>query len=278
MQVIGLCRFSYPALGGFQVDFPTMEDKLAYLYAPARMEERFRTFETITLPPLRAQTDPDFDFIVLIGGSLPEPYRLRLEALLADLPQARLVVFPPKPHREIMKRVINNVRRFDERPCLQFRMDDDDAVAVDFVERLRDLAARCAPIAADRPYLAIDFNRGFLAEPGPEGLAVAETQTPYQTAALALYASPGTHATIMSFAHNKLPQKMTTITMTDEDMLVRGYNSFNDSRQGPHVKQPRLTRLDDEGEDYFKARFNIDANAVRAAWAAPISNAVPARR
>ena len=171
MQVIGLCRFSYPALGGFQVDFASMEEKLAYLYAPDRMEERFRTFECLTLPPLRAQTDPDFIFLVLIGDTLPAAYRARLETLLRDLPQARLVVFPPKPHREIMKRVINKARSFDDAPCLQFRMDDDDAVAIDFVERLRDVATRLQPLAADRSLIAIDFNRGFLAEAGPEGLA-----------------------------------------------------------------------------------------------------------
>ncbi len=266
MQVIGLCRFSYPALGGFQVDFSSMEAKLAYLYAPSRMEERFRTFETLTLPPLRAQTDPNFDFIVLIGDSLPQMYRTRLEALLVDIPQAQLFVFPPKPHRDIMKRVINKVRRFEEGPCLQFRMDDDDAVAVDYVARLRDTAARLEALAEDRNLMAIDFNRGFLAEAGPDGLSVAETQAPYTTAALALYVSTQSRQTIMNFAHNKLPQAMTTVTFTDEDMLVRGYNGYNDSRQGPHVQAPKLEPLDTEGEAYFKARFNIDADAVRAAW------------
>ena len=52
MQVIGLCRFSYPAIGGFQVDHPDIAARIAYLYGPARMEERFATFETLTLPPL----------------------------------------------------------------------------------------------------------------------------------------------------------------------------------------------------------------------------------
>ena len=266
MQVIGLCRFSYPALGGFQVDFATLEEKLAYLYAPARMEERFRTFETLTLPPLRAQTDPDFDFIVVVGDSLPAPYRARLEALLDDVPQAHLFSFPPKPHRDIMKRIINKVRRFDGSPCLQFRMDDDDAVAVDFVARLRDVARKIEPLAQDRNLIAIDFNRGFVVEPGPDGLHVAETSLPFQTAALALHVAHDSRQTIMNFAHNKLPQAMATISFTDEDMMLRSYNGFNDSRQGPNVSKPELTLLDAEGEAYLKARFNIDVGAVRAAY------------
>ncbi|WP_236640739.1 glycosyltransferase, partial [Sulfitobacter sp. HI0023] len=87
MQAIGLCRFSYPAIGGFQVGHESMADRIAYLYAEERLEERFRLFETVALPCLRAQTDPDFELIVVIGDSLPAPARARLEALLEDLPQ-----------------------------------------------------------------------------------------------------------------------------------------------------------------------------------------------
>ena len=83
MQVIGLCRFSWPGIGGFQVEHDSLESRIAYLYAPERMEERFRTFETITLPPLKAQTDGDFTFLVVIGDSLPARWRDRLMALLA---------------------------------------------------------------------------------------------------------------------------------------------------------------------------------------------------
>ena len=78
MQVIGLCRFSYPALGGFQIDHETVEERIAYLYAEERMEERFRLFETVALPSLRQQTDPEFDLIIVIGDSLPRQHRDRL--------------------------------------------------------------------------------------------------------------------------------------------------------------------------------------------------------
>ena len=147
MQVIGLCRFSYPAIGGFQVDHPTLEERIAYLYSPERMEERFRTFEAITLPPLRAQTDDDFTFLVVVGDSLPAPYRQRLEALLEDIPQAVIAAYPPKRHRKIMQDAINEVRAFDGEHCLQFRMDDDDAVGVRYVQRLREVARSCSVTA-----------------------------------------------------------------------------------------------------------------------------------
>ena len=78
MQVIGLCRFSYPALGGFQVEHETVEDRIAFLYAEHRLEERFRLMETVALPCIRHQTDPDFELIIVIGDQLPARHRRRL--------------------------------------------------------------------------------------------------------------------------------------------------------------------------------------------------------
>ena len=140
MQVIGLCRFSYPAIGGFQVEHESPQARAAYLYAPARMEERFRTFETVTLPALRGQTDRDFTFLIVIGDDLPDLWRDRLQALVADMPQAVIQAHAPGPHRSVMQEAINSVRSFDGTPSLQFRMDDDDAVALSYVEKLREVA------------------------------------------------------------------------------------------------------------------------------------------
>ena len=137
MQVIGLCRFSYPAIGRFQVEHETLEERIAFLYADKRLEERFRFFECFTLPSLRGQLDDDFAFLIVIGDSLPDQHRARIEALTQDMPKVVIQSNPPRKHREVMKEAINSVRRFGNEPCLQFRLDDDDAIGVRFVARLR---------------------------------------------------------------------------------------------------------------------------------------------
>lgn len=267
MQIIGICRFSYPGEGGFQVEHRTMAERMAYLYAPARMEERLATLETMTLPPLRAQTDQDFTLLVVVGDSLPAPYRARLEALLADMPQAVILSRPPGPHRQVMQEAINAVRRFDGDACLQFRMDDDDAVACTYIERLRQAAYDVLPMAARHRHIAIDFNQGYIVHPTADGLAVAPTNVPYTTAALALMFQPDLRLSVMNFAHMKVAQKMPTVTFTGQDMLIRGHNDYNDSRQKPGVQAPRLRPLDAEGKAHFKVTYNIDADAVAAAMA-----------
>lgn len=267
MQVIGLCRFSYPAIGGFQVDFPTIEERIAYLYAPERMKERFATFETFTLPSLRAQTDQDFTFAVVIGDQLPQPYLERLQTLLADLPQAVILPLAPKQHRPAMRKAINSVRRFDETPCLQFRMDDDDAVAVSFIAKLRQKARALRPLLRDHKTVAIDFNQGYILRPSPEGLWGKSVQSRYQTAALGMMLRHDARTTIMNFSHHKISNQSTTATFTGDDMFIRGHNAHNDSRQSGPIKRPELTLLTAQEEARMKATFNIDASRIREAFA-----------
>jgi len=263
MQVIGLCRFSYPAIGGFQIGHETTQDRIDYLYAPARMEERFRVFETITLPGLKAQTDPDFTLVILIGESLPPAYRDRLMALLEDMPQAQIVVRPPLPHRDVCKAVINEVRGGFTAPCLQFRHDDDDAVAITFVERLREAAADSASLLAKHRLVGFDFNRGHVARASEHGIEAVENMTPYWGVALGMAVQADARLTIMNFGHNKLSRFMPTVTYTDCPMFVRGHNDYNDSRQGPRITQQKLTLLDANGEKLFRDTYNIDAEKVR---------------
>ncbi|MEW9922255.1 putative rhamnosyl transferase [Marimonas sp. MJW-29] len=268
MQTIGICRFSYPGEGGFQVEHGSLQERMDYLYAPARMAERFATFETMMLPPLKAQTDGDFTLLIVVGESLPPEHRDRLEAAVADMPQAVIRAYPPGPHRKVMQEAINTVRRFDGEPCLQFRMDDDDAVARTYVERLRAAASDVLPLAARHRHVAIDFNQGFIARPSAQGLAVTPTTVPYTTAALALMFQPDLRLSVMNFAHAKVAQKMPTLTFSGEDMLIRGHNDHNDSRQKPGVRAPRLTPLDPAGKAHFERTFAIDADAVATAFRA----------
>lgn len=267
MQVIGLCRFSYPAIGGFQVEHDALDDRIAFLYAPARLEERFRFFETITLPSIRGQLDPDFTFVVLIGDSLPETDQKRLRALVADVPQIVLLSRPPGRHREVMKEVINSVRQRDNQPCLQFRLDDDDAVGITFVARLRQIAAEIAGLMDDHRHVAIDFPKGFIARPSATGLSATEIHQPFWTPGLAMMVRDTVDLTIMNFAHQRMGRIMPSLSFPQEVMRLRGHNDFNDSRQGPDAKRFDLNPLDRQGEELFRKVYNIDADHVRQVFA-----------
>lgn len=264
MQVIGICRFSYPALGGFQVEHETIEERMAYLYSPERMAARFAMFEAFTLPCLRAQTDPDFTFIIVTGDSLPQTHLARLKHLIADMPQVTLQQHAPGPHRAVMKAAIGAVRRPSKDPCLQFRLDDDDAVAVTFIETLKAKATLAWPLLRSVRAIALDFNQGFIARPTPQGIEAAPVTAAYWSPALALMIAGHADTSVMNFSHHKLWQNMPTVTFPRTDMMVRGMSEYNDSRQKPAAKPAKMELLTPENEEHFRQTFNIDADDVRA--------------
>ncbi len=266
MQVIGLCRFSYPALGGFQIEHETPAARTAYLYDPARMEERFATFTALTLPPLMAQTDPDFTLAIVVGDAMPDALLERLLDLTQNMPQAVIIPRAPGRHRQVMREVINQVRGDSPLPSLQFRMDDDDAVAVTFVQRLREAAGDLGGMLAKHRYVAIDFNQGHIARIGPKGIHAKDTVETLWTPALGMAVAPGASRGIMNFSHAKLGRVMPVVTLPGEDMYIRGHNQFNDSRQKDGVKPVRLPLLDAAGEAAFRRTYNIDADHVRALY------------
>lgn len=268
MQAIGLCRFSYPALGGFQVEHANIDDRIAYLYEDARLEERFRLLETVALPCLRAQTDPDFTLIIVIGDQFPKHHEERLNGLVAHLPQALVHKEPPRKQREVMKEILNGARLNLSEPCLQFRYDDDDAVSVDFIEKLRRTADISAGLLAGHKTVAFDWNRGHVAEFGAQGIEAVEMFRQFYVASLGMYIKGNCPLTIMNFAHEKIPQFMPTISLSDPDMWVRSHNSSNDSRQKA-VKAIPVTPLTADQLKMFYDRFAIDEAHVKRVFSTP---------
>lgn len=269
MQVIGICRFSYPAAGGFQVEHDDVAARAEYLYAPARMAERFATFEHVCLPSIRAQGDGDFTFAIVTGTDLPAPYMERLLALTENVDQA--VILPLEPgqkHRPAMKRLALELRDDPAAPCLQFRLDDDDAVGRDFVAGLREMAADVAPLSARHGMVGLDFNHGWLMRPTADGLEAGERVLQCASAGLGILIPGGDARGVFNFAHNRLPRVMPVVTRPDADMFLRGHNDHNDSRQGSHARPERLDPVDDTTAARLEAGFGIDCDAIRRAFAA----------
>lgn len=266
MQMIGLCRFSYPALGGFQVEHETIDDRIAFLYQDDRLEERFQLMETVALPCLRAQTDQNFEMILLIGDSLPKRHVDRIHDITADIKQITIVTEPPKPHRPLMKALINGARKDPSKPCLQFRHDDDDAISVDFFERFRMAVNDVPGLLTRAKTVAFDWNRGHIVEMNSAGISATDTVRNLYVAALGMYVRGNCPLTIMNFRHGILDQFMPTVTFTDRPMWVRSHNGYNDSRQ-KKVKAVPVDLLTPEQEADFAARFAIDADQIRARFA-----------
>jgi len=269
MRTVGICRFSYAGQGGFKVGHEDHAALEKFLYAEARMEERFRLFEAITLPCVAAQTDPDFTLLIVTGNSLPAPYLERLHSLTAAIPQCRIVQFPPRPHRRIMKKAVNEWRGEPDTACLQFRLDDDDAMAVSFVAQFKQAARDLSAITARHSSVAVDFNQGYVFTAGAEGVRLWAYHYPYSAIALGMIVQAGSTDTIMNHGHQNLWKTMPTLTLTGEDMMMRGHNDFNDSRLGGKKNVFDYRAMDAEKAAHIRATFGIDDDHVRAVFSRP---------
>lgn len=263
MQIIGLCRFSYPCVGGFQIEHETIEQRISYLYSEERLSERLFAFEHITLPGLRAQTDNDFTFVVLIGESMPEHHTERLLAMVEDIPQVVVLSYEPMEYRNAMRRVFAQAVDTSFDWVVQFRLDDDDAVSVDFIQRVRRNAILTEKIYKETGKLAIDFNQGYAVELTNTGIMAAHLKRAYWTPALAVVLSTHAGKNIMNFPHHIIHTLMPTLTRNESNMFLRGINDHNDSSFIKHL--PPREPLDPLTQSIFKLRFGIDANKVSRA-------------
>ncbi|MDE4134893.1 putative rhamnosyl transferase [Phaeobacter sp. QD34_3] len=269
MQIIGLCRFSYVGLGGYKIMHDSLEERRAFLYAPERLEERFRLFETICLPSVTGQTDRDFQLHVVVGECFPQTHLERLLALTEDLPNVAVSLQPPERHRRQMIRVLNAARTDPDAPCLQFRLDDDDAMAVNFIDRLRQAAEDLQPIWQRYPLTTIDFNKGYIYRAGPEGLSIAPDREAYAALSLGVVVPGGSDRTIMHQGHHNLWKETPTLTFPDGDMYMRGHNGFNDSRSKGRGKTVKLTPVSPQDAEHLKRTFNVDSTDVARAFSSP---------
>ncbi|KRW95388.1 glycosyltransferase [Paracoccus sp. MKU1] len=149
LPIVGICRFSFLGRGdwsayartqrGSAAEAEAMRRSRALLYDEARLRFRFRSFERLTLASLRAQTEPDFHFIVLSSTAMPKSWQDRLHALCATLPQARLVFSEAEDVGSALAPLLAEFSSSGE-PPLQFRLDDDDCLCVDYIARLAGAA------------------------------------------------------------------------------------------------------------------------------------------
>jgi hypothetical protein len=103
---------------------------------PHRLDFRFTLFEMVCLPNVLAQTNSNFDWILIIDKNLPAAYRERLRTKVAGRARTYLHEFDPQ----------EDIRRLDWlRPycfdnttqILTTLLDDDDAIPLTFVEAIQ---------------------------------------------------------------------------------------------------------------------------------------------
>lgn len=252
-QIIGLIRFSYAGETGWAGTLSDSDAERARLYDPARLERRLALFEALTVPCLLAQTDPAFDLVVLTGAALPDWASARLETALKDLSGVTVIKDVPRRHYAAVSDAIDTVRSGVDGTVVTFRLDDDDALDISYVQRLRQMAGRMAwMIGSGRP-VALSFHRGFhltLRSSGNLIEPVCERSAP--ASGTALLAPADWPHNVYLRNHRLLPQFFNTLSDADDVVSIRTVHGDNDAT--PEIKGrreelsvPQVDRLLEEG-------------------------------
>lgn len=264
-QIVGVCRFSYLGLGGFEASKLDRDQLAEMLYDPARMRRRFALFETICLPSLAAQTDMDFRLVVLIGTSMPMRFRKRLKGLAERYPFLQVCALEPNGPLNATKRAYRRGTNDNADFITGFRIDDDDAVAVDYIAKTRAAADQLLHMGwtdADNPAV-IAFHRGIYwdmtdrAQPfhdfreiGPLGLASA------------MVTRRDDHSNMFRWNHRRVAAHVRMWSDPTDWMFVRTLHRNNDS--GRSIPPGAVPIPDAEARTLLQARFGLDPDKAMA--------------
>lgn len=141
VPVVGLMRFSVvlesAVAGHWRLTKGRSFKKIVReVLRPKRLSARLRLAAHMPLASLANQTDPDFQLCVLFSALIPSLHRAALTDLARQHSFVKLVEVPTSADlRQVCANLIPQGR-----PCITFRLDDDDAVGPQFIADLRGMA------------------------------------------------------------------------------------------------------------------------------------------
>jgi len=253
--IVGICRFSLLGRGDWKAyqgegidDAQVVRQQADILFAPERLEARLRSFELLTLASLRGQSDQDFRFLVLSSELMPDGYRDRLTALCATVPQVTLR-FCPVTTAAAAQRAVFRELRIPYPRTLQFRLDDDDCLAVDFIRRMR--AETAERMAGDEIFVAGPHGVVYSSTGGAEA-GVYDWPVDFMSAGAAIR-HPG--KSIYEFGHFRMATRFPAVVVGDCPSLVL-HNGTNDTRfTRAVIKKRGMRRMRPQRIEHMRRRF-----------------------
>ncbi|MHA3977917.1 glycosyltransferase [Halovulum sp. GXIMD14794] len=266
VQVVGLVRFSYLGSGGFQSVPEDPDEAAAHLFDDTRMERRFRMFERVTIPSLAAQTDPDFTLVVLTAENLPAHHLERLRAAVAKLPNGSVLQLPAMPQYRAVREAVQSGLTLQPDLTAQFRLDDDDGLALDFVATLKRHAPEVARLHLDSetPGVGLDYTHGLrVFWKDGEIQTIIHNRRIHTSQGMTLVTRDRGVKTVMGYAHHKIWQHIPLVSLPKPLMYLQSSHEDQDSgmripNSMDEIPQGTAARLLEE-------RFGLDLRALNAA-------------
>lgn len=229
-EVLIAMRFSYFGNSGWKSEF---SKDPGLLFDEDRLKMRLALLETLPLPCLAAQLDQNYHLLVLCSDTMPDWALDTLAEICAEvLPEGKYTV-APRPygfaHRHLTQFMLE---RYGPGLAIHAVLDDDDALAIDFVSTLREVLAWLPPIEVEDDMRFVSFVNGY-------GLTIEDGELPdyrlylhrypYINLGLSMVAAAG-GKNLFSIRHRKTPAEYNCRLYRRKTMFIRSVNPVNDSR------------------------------------------------
>ena len=239
VKILGVCRFSMLGRGDWKAYRNQPDEALEAIYesqsrdlfAPERLDARLATFEHLTLRSLAHQSDADFRFLVVSSDRMPDRYRARLEGICQGVEQVLLRFLPPTHISDAIHEVAAETG-LDLADTVQFRLDDDDCVARDYIRRLRRHAASLWRNA----HFAVSFPSNFYCVTDGPTEGIYNWFSPFFSAGAAIRHSS---RTIFDYGHYAIPTRLVAVTDPHFPNIVTHRGDNDTPRHAPEILSKR---------------------------------------
>lgn len=262
-KCVGLMRFSVLTPTYYSERFDGLDAIAAHIFSDERMSLRFRIFENLVLPSLLRQSDPNFDLVILTADRLPEPHMERLRALIDPVPNMHLRAVGPERHYQLLKEGYNSIDPGEVSHRILFRLDDDDAMDINYIKRLKWTCRNLLKMhPLDTPY-AIAFNRGFYVDmqEGENDVYDAVERAPLSTGT-ALLAPVDYKRNPYRYNHRALGQYYNLYTDIAVPAFIRTINGSNKSTP---TQMGATRRMKGKAIDHsLRVHFDVTLSEMKA--------------
>lgn len=263
IKTVGLLRFSVLTPTYYSERFKTLEETAAHIFSPDRMELRFRIFEKLCLPSLARQSDPDFDMVVLTAESMPDRYLSRLLDLVEPLANIHCLPVGTGNHYKLLQQGYNSVPKDGCTHRILFRLDDDDAVDMNFIKRTKRIAGGLLKLQGPKTPFIIAYNRGFYVRSTADGAEIFDAceRAPLSTGT-ALVVPVTNGANPYRFNHRKLAQHYNTYSDISVPAFIRTIHGDNKSNPTQMGLTHKMSQADIAGQ--LREYFDVSLDDLRS--------------
>lgn len=250
--IIGLIRYS---------QFVTYGKKTTNVFEADYFEYRYNIFLNVTLKSFQQQTNKDFILLLLHSENMPADYKTRF----LELEKANSFLYnvfsedTPEANKEAI-RSSKEYAALENDVVITFRIDNDDAVQNDFIERLNYfLKSAFFGYAISTPALSI------VKRISEKQYIVEEQNYPSNSIGLAYVSNTEQYKTIMELGHHALINKTTPMVLSAE-RLTKQLQTINGENEMNVIEETKARIMSKEDLDKYleiSKMGNLELNCLR---------------